>query len=80
MTIEIERGVPIHASKGSSANSMRGNIRKLAAADIGDSVFFPGVSCSSVNGGIQTIGPGWATIRKVDDGVRVWKIAEPKPR
>ena len=52
-------------------------LRRLARANIGDSVLLAGTrgrvtACVNYVGG-----PGWAATRAVGDGFRVWKIAEP---
>lgn len=82
----IEKGVPLPAKKGARApDGISGIFRSLAAADIGDSVFFKvthsrntGVSLGSR--AQRAAGNGWYTCRTVPGGYRFWKIAEPKAK
>ena len=81
----IEKGVPLPARESPHAAQRREALLALAAADIGDSVLLPtdwfvtperraaaaGTSC------LKVAGPGWFSVRAVNKGVRVWKVAEP---
>lgn len=71
---KIEKGVPIPQPK---SGKVGGWARALADADIGDSVFLAGRNAKDVVGGVGNHGNRWATVRTVEGGVRVWKIAEP---
>ena len=81
----IETGVPIPASKRGRPHGcgpVTNALRALMTADIGASVFLPGVRQSNVGGRIRFAGnsaTGWASSRNEGNGVRVWKIAEPIP-
>ena len=75
----IERGVPHHALARSPLIEA---FRNLAKAQIGDSFFCP--ETEAKNGpsiherAVRVGGKGWVSLRKVEGGWRVWKIAEPK--
>ena len=71
----IERGVPMPTSY-TARNSTANAIRKLYDANVGDSVFFAYASPGYLSTIVwKTGGRGWATVRKVEGGYRVWKVA-----
>lgn len=71
-TSVIEYGVPLPEPRG----SLVGRLRALKAAKVGASIFFPekDASVRSLHATIQRIGPGWAACRKVEGGIRVWRV------
>lgn len=71
---KIDKAIPIPKP---SVTGQRGWCYALAHAAIGDSLFFPGAHSATISRTTFNYGSGWTTSRKVDGGVRVWKIAEP---
>ena len=56
-------------------------IAELAAAPIGASFFAPSIKITAIQQAAWRFGGrGWVTIRKADDGYRVWKLCEPSLR
>jgi len=78
---EIETAVPAPATRY-GRGAFRQALEALARAEIGSSFFIPdGTHGSSLSAGrmAQTLfGSGWYSLRKVEGGQRIWKIAEPK--
>lgn len=74
----IEKGVPI---PGQHTGYMVELMKKLIAADIGDSMFIAGKNASNVGQPARKFGNGWFVTRaEVKDGVqgtRIWKTKEP---
>jgi len=81
MTYSIETSVPIPARTGPghrNPESVAGVIRKLMESPIGASVLFPPEKTLAARRQSQMIGgPAWCLTRKVDGGLRVWRVAEP---
>lgn len=89
--LKIEKNVAIPSKSGvwkGDKNSISAAIKRLMASDLGDSVLFPfglktsrglDISLNTLGRLVNTIGgTGGATIRKTDDGWRIWKIGQPK--
>lgn len=79
---KIEHDIPIPTTKsvGRTRGGVTDELRKLAAARKGDSLFIPGdrVKRTSLGNLILSAAKGkWSTLRAVEGGYRVWKIAEP---
>lgn len=53
-------------------------IREFMNAEIGASIYFPDDAQSAVVRANQLGGPGWVTTRRIGNGRRFWKIAEPR--
>lgn len=85
---QIEVGVPLPPSRrGKHGHGRVGPIvrvlRQLITAPVGASVLIQGKSNKQIGSYIKATDQtviGWASVRNVDGGVRVWKIAEPKAR
>jgi hypothetical protein len=75
---EIETdSVPIPARKG-LRRGVRDSLRALSQGPLNGSMFFPGAVGKNLSASAAMVAPGkWATVRTVEDGVRVWKTAEP---
>jgi hypothetical protein len=81
----IETGVPRSSkgSRGQHAGPITAALRNLLAAPLGASVFIPAKRARDIGPYVTSADStvkGWAESRSVEGGVRVWKIAEPKPR
>ena len=73
MTFEIEKGVPLIA-----AHRTRPEKYPWTKMNVGDSFFVPGVSIQTMVGSATPAGRRHGrkyTTRKVEGGVRVWRIA-----
>jgi len=81
----IETDHPIPSPRVRIKNGARAAIRALSLSNVGASVFFPSVDgrtpkslAVSINSMANSVGGnGWYTLRKVEGGVRIWKLAEP---
>lgn len=76
----VESNVPMPEMRHrNAAGPITAALRELARAGIGDSVFVPGKTPSTIGPYIiNAAGKGWAARKEETGGVRVWKRAEPK--
>lgn len=76
MTPEVDKDIPIPPAY-SGRKSGRKNIELLRKMDVGDSIFFPGmtttVAYNKVFSSAKRLGIK-LTSRSVDDGARIWRI------
>lgn len=81
-TYTLETGVPVPLKRGGVAGSA---VRALTTAPAGASVFVPSACfegkktppSTAVSQICASYGRGWFVVRKVDGGVRAWKVANP---
>lgn len=77
-TIEKNHPIPPDTRTATPKGAVRAAMETLLAGKIGDSVFVPGIKRSTVDVHRHRWFPrGVFTIRTVEGGVRIWKIAEP---
>lgn len=78
----IETNVPAPPPGGGRKSPLRLALEKLAAGKVGDSFMVPTGTFKNERSLDQRahslLGSGWYSCRRVDGGVRIWKIAEPK--
>lgn len=80
--IEIEKGVALDArQKPDKYAAIKDALHKLVVAEIGDSILIKDMRrellyARRADWGLPT---GVFSMRIADGGVRVWKVAEPKP-
>ena len=55
-------------------------IREFMDAQIGDSIYFSNDTKSPMVRANQLGGPGWVVTRRIGNGRRFWKIAEPRSK
>lgn len=71
----IECGVPIPPAGGRGISE---TLRQLARAEVGASVLFPDARRETIDKlARRIVGRRAYAVRKVDGGIRIWKIAEP---
>jgi hypothetical protein len=68
--------IPHHREEGITTKI----IREFMDAEIGASIYFPHDARSARVRSIQLGGPGWVTTRRIGNGRRFWKIAEPRSK
>lgn len=82
--LQVEYGVPLKDRTGNTKpkGPVRLALEALAEAPTGASVFIPRSIAKNFHNLHATLkasaGSGWAAVRAVDGGWRVWKTAEPK--
>jgi len=75
--IETGHPTPTNPTRGMVSPEVDA-LRRLAKANVGDSVFLPGKTTPKVGRlAVMRVGPGWFSSRAVPGGVRVWKVCEP---
>lgn len=66
--LKIEKGIPLPPVRPGISSTLR-------STEVGDSVFLPGYKTTGAVRGILANLTGKFAARKVDGGVRVWRVA-----
>jgi hypothetical protein len=82
--MKIEQNVPMPHNRGSKPSAQTVAIRELAAkGKVGDSIFLGELTPnqrSCVGSVARGVGVGWYSLRRVENGYRLWRVGEPKPK
>jgi hypothetical protein len=82
MQIEADVPLPRGGRHGTKRSEYRLALEALVASPVGSSFFIPdgthGKPASAPQIANNLFGSGWFSVRKVEGGQRIWKIAEPK--